>query len=46
MGGGCLLSLLLLSFINAGLLGTATGLLIAAALGLALAQSKSRSAKV
>jgi hypothetical protein len=46
MGGGCLLSLLLLSFINAGLLGNATGLLIAAALGLALAQSKSRSAKV
>jgi hypothetical protein len=45
MGGGCLLTLLLMSFTNAGLLGTATGLLSAAALGLALAQSKSRSAK-
>ncbi len=45
MGGACLLSLLLLSFTNAGVLGTATGLLIAAALGLALAQSKSRALK-
>jgi hypothetical protein len=45
MGGGCLLTLLLMSFTNAGLLGTATGLLSAAALGLAFAQSKSRSAK-
>src|SRR5205823_5094575 len=41
MGGGCALTLLLMSFTNAGLLGTATGLLIAAALGLAFAQSKS-----
>lgn len=45
MGGGCLLTLLLLSFVNAGLLGNATGLLIAAALGVGFAQSKSRSAK-
>jgi hypothetical protein len=45
MGGGCLLTLLLMSFTNAGLLGTSTGLLSAAALGLAFAQSKSRSAK-
>jgi hypothetical protein len=45
MGGGCLLTLLLMSFTNAGLLGTATGLLSAAALGLAFAQGKSRSAK-
>src|SRR5262249_45944630 len=35
MGGGCLLTLLLMSFINAGLLGNATGLVIAATLGLA-----------
>jgi hypothetical protein len=45
MGGGCLLTILLMSFINAGLLGTASGLTIAAAVGLAFAQSKSRSAK-
>jgi hypothetical protein len=45
MGCGCALALLLLSFINAGPLGTATGLIIAAALGLAFAQSKSRTAK-
>jgi hypothetical protein len=42
MGGGCLLTLLLLAFNNGGLLGTATGLIAAVALGLALAQSKSR----
>lgn len=45
MGGACLLTLLLLSFTNTGLLGTTTGLFIAAALGLAFVQSRSRSAK-
>ena len=45
MGAGCLVTTLLMSFINAGLLGTATGLILAAALGLAFAQSKSRSVK-
>ena len=45
MGGSCLISLLLLAFINAGLVGTATGLIIAATLGLAVAQSKSRTAQ-
>jgi hypothetical protein len=43
MGGSSLLALLLLAFNNAGLLGTATGLMIAAVLGLAAAQSKSRT---
>jgi hypothetical protein len=45
MGGASILTLLLLSFTDAGLLGTTSGLIIAAALGLAFAQSKSRSAK-
>jgi hypothetical protein len=45
MGSGCALTLLLMTFVNAGLLGTATGLLSAAVSGLAFAQSKSRSAK-
>ena len=43
MGASCLLALLLLSFVNAGILGTATGLMIAAVLGLASAQSRSRT---
>lgn len=42
MGGSCLVTLLLLAFVNAGLLGTATSLIAAAALGLGFAQSKSR----
>jgi hypothetical protein len=42
MGVGCLVTLLLLAFNNGGLLETATGLIAAVALGLALAQSKSR----
>jgi len=42
MGGGCLVTLLLLAFNNAGLLETATSLIAAVVLGLALAQSKSR----
>jgi hypothetical protein len=43
MGGSCLITLLLLAFTNAGLLGTATSLIAAAALGLGFAQSKSRT---
>ncbi len=43
MGGSCLVTLLLLAFNNAGLLGTAASLIAAAALGLACAQSKSRT---
>jgi hypothetical protein len=43
MGGSCLIAILLLAFTNAGLLGTATSLITAAALGLGFAQSKSRS---
>lgn len=44
MGGSCLITVLLLAFVNAGLLGTATSLIIAAALGLGFAQSKGRTA--
>ena len=43
MGGSCLLSLLLLAFIDPGVLGTATSITAATVLGLALAQSKSRT---
>jgi hypothetical protein len=46
MGGSCLITLLLMAFINSGLLGSATGLIVAAALGLAFAQSKSRVAHI
>jgi hypothetical protein len=42
MAGGCLTTLVLLAFINAGPLGMATGLIAAAALGVGVAQSKSR----
>jgi hypothetical protein len=42
MGGSCLLTLLLLAFMDASSLATATGLLVAAVLGVAFAQSKSR----
>jgi hypothetical protein len=42
---GCLITLALLAFVNAGLLGTATALLTAAAVGLGFAQSKSRTVK-
>jgi hypothetical protein len=45
MGGSCLLALLLLVFIDASSLATATGLIIAAILGLAFAQSKSRTGR-
>jgi hypothetical protein len=44
MAGAALIALLLLSFINAGLLGSTTGLMAAAAVGLGFAQSKSRNA--
>ena len=43
MGGSCLITLMLLALINAGLLAAATGLIAAATLGLAFAQSKSRT---
>jgi hypothetical protein len=43
MGGGCLITLLLLAFTNAGLLAAATGLIVATTLGLAFAQSQSRT---
>jgi hypothetical protein len=43
MAGSCLITLLLLAFTNAGPLGTATSLIVAAALGLGFAQSKSRT---
>jgi hypothetical protein len=46
MGGACLITLLLLVFTNAGPLGSATGLILAATLGLAFAQSQSRTLKV
>ena len=46
MGGGCLITLLLLSFSNPGLFGTATSLIAAAGIGLGVAQSKSRTAKL
>jgi hypothetical protein len=45
MGGSCLLTLLFLVFIDASSSATATGLIIAAILGLAFAQSKSRIAR-
>ena len=41
MGGSCLITLLLLSFNNAGLFGTASSSIAAAVIGLAIAQSKS-----
>jgi hypothetical protein len=43
MGASCLISLLLLSFINAGVLGTAAALIAAVTFGVAIAQSKSRT---
>ena len=42
-GAGCLITLLILAFVNVGILGTATAVIAAAVLGLALAQSKSRT---
>jgi hypothetical protein len=45
LGASCLITLLLLAFVNAGPLGTATTMIAAAVLGLALAQSKSRTVR-
>ena len=42
-GASCLITLLFLSFMNAEVLGSAIGMIIAATLGLAFAQSKSRT---
>jgi hypothetical protein len=41
--GSCLVAILFLCFVNAGVLGTAAALLAAASVGLGLAQSKSRT---
>jgi hypothetical protein len=46
MGGSCLITVLLVAFTNAGLLGTATSLITAAALGLGFAQSKGRTVQL
>jgi hypothetical protein len=43
MGGGGLVTLALLLYMNDGLLGNATGLIVAAMFGLSMAQSKSRT---
>jgi hypothetical protein len=45
MGGSCLVTLLLLAFVNAGLLATPVSLIAAATLGLAVVQSKSRTVR-
>jgi len=42
-GASCLITLLILSFMNPGVLGSAAAMIAAATLGLAIAQSKSRS---
>lgn len=42
-GAGCLITLLFLCFMNAGLMGTATAMIAAATIGLAFGQSKSRT---
>jgi hypothetical protein len=44
MAGAALITLLLLAFTNAGLLGNTTGLIAATAIGMGFAQSKGRSA--
>jgi hypothetical protein len=43
MGGSALVTLLMLSFINTGLLGNAPGLIVAVVFGASVAQSKSRT---
>jgi hypothetical protein len=45
MGGSCLITLVLLSFNNAGVFGTASSSIAAAVIGLGIAQSKSRIVK-
>jgi hypothetical protein len=42
-GASCLVTLLILSFMNPGALGSAAAMIAAATLGMAFAQSKSRS---
>jgi hypothetical protein len=44
MGGACLIATMLLALADAGLLGTSTGLVAATMLGLAIAQSRGRTA--
>jgi hypothetical protein len=44
MGGSCLMMQLILGFINTGLLGSASELIMATVIGLSIAQSKSRTA--
>ena len=46
LAGSSLITIVLLAFTNAGLLGTATSLMAAAVLGLGFAQSRSRSARL
>jgi uncharacterized membrane protein len=46
VGASCLITLQLLSFVNAGLFGTATTVIAAVVLGLAFAQSKSRTISI
>jgi hypothetical protein len=45
VGASCVVTWFVLAFVNPGVLGTTTGLMLAAALGLALAQKQSRSAR-
>jgi hypothetical protein len=46
LGASCIITLLLLSFVNAGLSGTAASLTTAVILGLAIAQSKSQTQQI
>jgi hypothetical protein len=46
VAGSCLITLLLLAFVNAGMLGTAPSLMVAAALGVGFAQRKGRTAQL
>ena len=46
MAASGLLTISLLAFVNAGLFGTATGIIFSAMLGLGLAQSKSRKVHI
>jgi hypothetical protein len=45
LGGSCVIAMLLLSFTNAALSGTTSGLVLATVFGLAFAQSRSRAPK-
>lgn len=46
LGASCIITLLLLSFVNAGLSGTAASLIAAVILGLAIAQSKGQTQQI